>query len=45
VQIKATLSPGENGTKRYAAQYGVQLICVRYRWRAHRFFMPQQRRG
>jgi hypothetical protein len=32
MQIKATLRPGQNGTKRYAAQYGDQLICVRYRY-------------
>lgn len=32
MQTKATLRPGQNGTKRCTAQYGDQLICVRYRY-------------
>ena len=30
--IKATLKPGQNGTKRLKEKYGERLICVRYRY-------------
>lgn len=36
MQIKATMKPGQNGTKRYLREYGDQLICVRYRYDKHR---------
>jgi len=36
MQIKATLKPGQNGTKRFLSEYGDQLICVRYRYDKHR---------
>ena len=29
------LKPGQPGTKRLMAQYGEQLLCVRYRYDAH----------
>lgn len=32
MQIKTTLMPGQNGTKRLLKEYGDQLICVRYRY-------------
>jgi len=32
MEIKATLSPGQNGTKQLLKQYGDQLVCVRYRY-------------
>ena len=32
MEIKATLSPGQNGTKSLLKQYGDQLVCVRYRY-------------
>ncbi|MBI2778994.1 MAG: hypothetical protein HYX62_04320 [Gammaproteobacteria bacterium] len=32
MKIKATLHPGQNGTKQLTNQYGDQLICVRYRY-------------
>ena len=32
MQIKATLVPGQNGTKQLLKQYGDQLVCVRYRY-------------
>jgi len=32
VEVKATLSPGQNGTKELLKQYGDQLVCVRYRY-------------
>jgi hypothetical protein len=32
MDIKATLHPGQNGTKQLVSQYGDQLICVRYRY-------------
>lgn len=32
MEIKATLHPGQNGTKQLVSQYGDQLICVRYRY-------------
>ncbi|MCW8956955.1 MAG: hypothetical protein OQL09_08735, partial [Gammaproteobacteria bacterium] len=31
MDIKKTLHPGDMGTKRLLAQYGDQLVCVRYR--------------
>ena len=36
MQIKATMKPGQNGTKRYLREYGDQLVCVRYRYDKHR---------
>ena len=32
MEIRATLAPGQNGTKQLLKQYGDQLICVRYRY-------------
>jgi hypothetical protein len=32
MQIRLTLSPGQKGTKKLLAQYGDQLVCVRYRY-------------
>jgi hypothetical protein len=32
MEVKATLSPGQNGTKQLLKKYGGQLICVRYRY-------------
>ncbi len=32
MEIKATLSPGQNGTKQLLKEYGDQLVCVRYRY-------------
>ena len=32
MDIKATLHPGQNGTKQLLQKYGDQLICVRYRY-------------
>lgn len=32
MQIKATMKPGQNGTKRFLREYGDQLVCVRYRY-------------
>lgn len=32
MEIKATLHPGQNGTKELQAKYGDQLVCVRYRY-------------
>ncbi len=32
MEVKVTLKPGQNGTKRLAEQYGDQLVCVRYRY-------------
>jgi len=32
MEVKATIKPGQNGTKRYTRQYGDQLVCVRYRY-------------
>ena len=29
--VKATLVPGQNGTKRLYKKYGGQLVCMRYR--------------
>jgi hypothetical protein len=31
MEIKATLAPGQNGTKQLLKPYGDQLVCVRYR--------------
>lgn len=36
MQIKATMKPGQNGTKGYLKKYGDQLVCVRYRYDKHR---------
>jgi hypothetical protein len=32
MEVKVTLKPGQNGTKRLVEHYGDQLICVRYRY-------------
>jgi hypothetical protein len=32
MEVRATLAPGQNGTKQLLKQYGDQLICVRYRY-------------
>ena len=32
MEVKATLKPGLNGTKKYLQKYGDQLVCVRYRY-------------
>jgi hypothetical protein len=32
MEIKATLAPGQNGTKQLLKQFGDQLLCVRYRY-------------
>jgi hypothetical protein len=32
MDVKATVSPGANGTKALLRQYGDQLVCVRYRY-------------
>lgn len=32
MDVKATLSPGANGTKALLKKYGDQLVCVRYRY-------------
>jgi hypothetical protein len=37
MDIKATLLPGQNGTKQLLAEYGDQLVCVRYRYDKDRF--------
>ena len=40
MRAQVTLRPGQKGTKKLLAQYGDQLICVRYRYdeeRQHRF--------
>ncbi len=31
MDVKTTLAPGQNGTKRLYKTYGDQLVCVRYR--------------
>ena len=36
MEVKATIKPGRNGTKKYLQQYGDQLVCVRYRYDKHR---------
>jgi hypothetical protein len=33
-RVMLTLRPGNRGTKGYVAQYGDQLVCVRYRYDA-----------
>ncbi len=32
MEVKATLVPGENGTKSLVREYGDRLVCVRYRY-------------
>lgn len=32
MEVKATLAPGQNGTKLLLKEYGDQLVCVRYRY-------------
>jgi hypothetical protein len=32
MEVKATIKPGLNGTKKYLQKYGSQLVCVRYRY-------------
>jgi hypothetical protein len=32
MEVRKTLTPGQDGTKELAKQYGDQLICVRYRY-------------
>jgi hypothetical protein len=32
MRIQVTLQPGQKGTKKLMAQYGQQLVCVRYRY-------------
>ena len=32
MEVKATIKPRLNGTKKYLQQYGDQLVCVRYRY-------------
>ncbi|MEW5756781.1 MAG: hypothetical protein AB1810_10800 [Pseudomonadota bacterium] len=32
MEVKATLTPGQAGTKHLVKQYGDQLVCVRYRY-------------
>ena len=32
MEVKATIKPGLNGTKKYLQKYGDQLVCVRYRY-------------
>ena len=32
MEVKATIKPGLNGTKKYLKKYGDQLVCVRYRY-------------
>ena len=32
MEVKTTLTPGQNGTKQLLKQYGNQLVCVRYRY-------------
>jgi len=36
MKIKATMLPGQNGTKELLRRYGDQLVCVRYRYDAAR---------
>ena len=36
MEVKATIKPGRNGTKKCLQQYGDQLVCVRYRYDKHR---------
>ncbi len=32
IKTKATLKPGQNGTKRLTEKYGERLLCVRYKY-------------
>lgn len=32
MQARRTLTPGQNGTKKFLDRYGDQLVCVRYRY-------------
>jgi hypothetical protein len=32
MQIRSTVRPGQRGAKKLLAQYGDQLVCVRYRY-------------
>jgi hypothetical protein len=32
MEVKASLAPGQNGSKQLLKQYRYQLICVRYRY-------------
>ncbi len=32
MDVRSTIKPGLNGTKKYLQQYGDQLVCVRYRY-------------
>ncbi len=32
MEVRATIKPGLNGTKKYLQKYGDQLVCVRYRY-------------
>ncbi len=32
MEVKATLAPGQNGTKQLLKKYGDQMVCVRYRY-------------
>ena len=32
MEVKATIKPGLNGTKKYLQKYDDQLVCVRYRY-------------
>jgi len=32
MEVKATLKPGQNGTKKLTDKYGQRLVCVRYRY-------------
>jgi hypothetical protein len=36
MRTQVTLQPGQKGTKKLLAQYGEQLVCVRYRYDATR---------
>jgi hypothetical protein len=36
MRTQVTLQPGQKGTKKLVAQYGKQLVCVRYRYDASR---------
>ena len=36
MNIKATLQPGQKGTRKLARHYGNQLVCVRYRYDSKR---------
>ena len=32
MEVKATIKPGQNGSKHYTRQYVDQLVCIRYRY-------------